>query len=102
MDEKNKCRVCGAYIGENDERCVSCGAPVFTDAFIRKTLAAEERREAFKRASAFLVLLLLIDAAAVFTCLVLGVNQWLLVWLYWAILTVKNALDFFAAKEGMK
>ena len=41
-----------------------------------------------------LILLLLIDAAAVFVMQVMKLNPWPFVCLYWAILTVKNALDW--------
>lgn len=47
-----------------------------------------------RKVKQMLILLLLIDAAAVFVMQVMKVNPWPFVCLYWAILTAKNALDW--------
>ncbi len=45
------------------------------------------------RLKKFLILLLLIDALLVYILQINSINAWLLICLYWAILTVKNAVD---------
>ena len=46
------------------------------------------------KAQYVLVILLFIEAALVLTGLILGQNVWLGIICYWAILTMKNFLDF--------
>jgi hypothetical protein len=40
-----------------------------------------------------LIILLAIIAAVVFIGITLGMNMWLLICLYWIVLTIKNVLD---------
>ena len=40
-----------------------------------------------------LIILLAIIAAVVFVGIALGMNMWLLICLYWIVLTIKNVLD---------
>lgn len=47
----------------------------------------------------FLILLLLLDAALVFVLQICRVNAWIWICLYWAILTLKNALDWRAERH---
>ena len=46
-----------------------------------------------------LVILLTIISACVFIGVLVGANMWLLISLYWLVLTIKNALD---VKEEVK
>lgn len=47
----------------------------------------------YKRISALCVLGLLLIAVAVFVGVVNGVNMWLWIAAYWALLTIKNLMD---------
>lgn len=47
----------------------------------------------FKSLKGFLVIVLLVIAAVVFVMQVNHQNAWALICLYWAVLTIKNAMD---------
>lgn len=54
-------------------------------------------------AKSLLVVLLMVIAAIVFVMQYKQINAWLLICLYWAVLTVKNVIDYKdikAKKEG--
>lgn len=54
----------------------------------------------YKRISALCVLGLLLIAVAVFVGVVNGVNMWLWIAAYWALLTIKNLMDHRAISRG--
>lgn len=56
-----------------------------------------------RNAKCLLVVLLMVIAAIVFVMQYKRINAWLLICLYWAVLTIKNAMDYKdikAKKEG--
>ena len=55
-----------------------------------------------KALSQFLILLLLADALWVFIGLAQQHNMWLSICMYWAILTIKNLVDFLAGTKRGK
>lgn len=50
--------------------------------------------------SAFLVLVLMLLALAVFVILLCGGNTWPSIAIYWAVLTLKNVCDFMTATKS--
>ena len=46
-----------------------------------------------------LVVLLMVIAAIVFVMQANKVNAWLFICLYWAVLTIKNVIDYYKGKE---
>lgn len=56
-----------------------------------------------RNAKCLLVVLLMVIAAIVFVMQYKRINAWLLICLYWAVLTIKNVMDYKdikAKKEG--
>ena len=47
-----------------------------------------------RNAKSFLIVLLMVIAAIVFVMQYKQINAWLLICLYWAVLTIKNVIDY--------